>query len=66
MIQTTIAAEVNRQSLNDAIAHLQSVETVWRGKRMHGEVTIKLRFVNGVAVQWEESHMSVHKTGRDQ
>ncbi len=66
MIQTVIPAQVNRQNLNDAITHLQSVETVWRGKRLHGEVGIKLKFVNGVAVQWEEIHAAVHKSDQDQ
>lgn len=50
-----------QQNLEAALAHFLANTRIWSQRRMYGEFEVRLRFVNGVAVQWEASQTEIHK-----
>ena len=53
-----------QQNLEAALAHFLANARIWSQRRMYGDFEVRLRFVNGVAVQWEASQTEIHKTGQ--
>lgn len=65
MLNAERITPTTRQNTDAAIAHLRATATIWTDRKMYGECCVKLRFVDGVAVQWEATQAEVHKTGVD-
>lgn len=65
MRATAINTKTTEQNLNSAIERLALDAAEYSLRRVHGEITVRLRFVDGVAVQWGVCHEEVYKTGRD-
>ncbi|MDB5345280.1 MAG: hypothetical protein JWP89_3657 [Schlesneria sp.] len=65
MRATTIHTDTTEQNLDLAIDRLEVDAADYSQRRVHGEITVRLRFVDGVAVQWGVCHEEIHKTGRD-
>lgn len=65
MRATSINTSTTEQNLNSAIKRLALDAAEYSSRRMHGEITVRLRFVDGVAVQWGLSREETHKTGRE-
>jgi hypothetical protein len=61
----TIHTDTTEQNLDLAIDRLEMDAADFCQRRVHGEITVRLRFVDGVAVQWGVNHEEVYKTGRD-
>lgn len=55
----------SRQNVDAAVAHLRATALVWSRRRMYGECCVRLRFVDGCALQWEAIQSELHKTGQD-
>ena len=65
MQPTTVKTTTTERNLSLAIERLTMDAAEYSLRRMHGEITVQLRFVDGVALQWGINHVEIYKTGRD-
>lgn len=53
----------NRQVIDQGVSQLHAIAKHYSEQRLHGEVSLTVTFVDGVAVQWEQGTNSKHRKG---
>lgn len=61
----SVNTATTRQNLDSAVQRLARDTADYTLRRAHGEITVRLRFVDGVAVQWAVFLEETYKTGRE-